>query len=307
LAVGRIIPPITGNSAVPAGLLSRDGVGHAPNTLIEEVSMGRMLFVKLTLAVCPCLASAAFVTVTNQNSSLKFTIDDPAANVGSPSDPLQLARKLEWTVDGRRILVYPSGPSTFLDIGHSHSGAHVEANQIHAQGPLLGFATGPGPLPGTVTGGMVYSVDGGAPGSGKSRLSEKVDIHNKTSGNLSVSLAGLGFKPTQASLEVPDLTGLTVEGTTVVYFQGNAQTGTIADPPSFAPVTVLPVVTFSGFNPLFNQSFNLPAGAVLTMITELKVAPAPLVLTWILWLVIAAIVLASAMGIRAWSRRGQPN
>jgi hypothetical protein len=36
---------------------------------------------------------------------------------------------------------------------------------------------------------------------------------------------------------------------------------------------VRPVVSFSGFNPLLNQSFSIPAGAVLTMITELNVKP----------------------------------
>ena len=96
-----------------------------------------------------------------------------------------------------------------------------------------------------------------------------------------MSLAGRGYKPPQAALEVPDFTGLKVTGTTVTYFQGNARTGSLTEPP-FAPVTVRPVASFSGFNPLLNQSFNLPAGAVLTMFTELKVENAPL-LTWCDW------------------------
>ena len=84
-------------------------------------------------------------------------------------------------------------------------------------------------------------------------------------------LTGLGFKPTQPSLEVPDLTGLDITGTTVAFFVS----GSIAEPPfAGAGVTVLPVLSFSGFNPLFNQSFTLPAGATLTMITELRVAKA---------------------------------
>jgi hypothetical protein len=229
---------------------------------------------QLTLAAI-LMFSAGFVqadslSVTSNNSTLKFTRDDAIYNLGNPGDPMQLPRKLEWTVDGRRILVYPSGPSTFLDIGHLHPGAHVAANQIHAQGPMIGYDTGA--TTGTVTGGIVYAVEGGAAGTGASRIWEKVDIHNKTSGALSLSLTGLGFKPTQASLEVPDLTGLNLAGRTVVFFQGNSQGSSITDPP-FASVTVLPVVFFSGFNPLFNQNFNLPAGATLTMITELKVGP----------------------------------
>jgi hypothetical protein len=261
--------------------------------------MRPMPLVAVILALVPCLAQAASVTITDQNSSLKFSIDDPTSNLNLPSDPVQLPRTVEWTVDGRRILVYPSSPLTFLDIGHIHSGAHVGANQIHAQGPLLGSGTGA--TTGTVTGGVVYSVNGGTSGSGVSRISEKVDIHNKTGAPLSLLLAGLGFKPTQAALEVPDLSGLSVTGTTVIFFQGTAQTDSLTDPP-FAPLTVLPVVSFSGFNPLLNQNLSLPAGAVLTMVTELKVAPAPWFTVTIWWLV-AAIVLAVPIAMLAWRRR----
>jgi hypothetical protein len=178
-------------------------------------------------------------------------------------------------VDGGRkdILVYPSGPWGMVDVEHFHSGAHVGGQQIHAQGPMLGYATTK--TDGSVTGGAIYTVEGGAPGTGTSRLVEKVDIHNKTSGDLTVWLTGMGFKPTQASLAVPDYSGLEVTGTTVVFFQGNATKYSISNdsPPGFPPLTVRPIVAFSGFNPLFNQSFTVPAGAVLTMITELNVRP----------------------------------
>ncbi len=263
--------------------------------------MKRILSIALVLLLHPVAADAAFVTISDANSSVKFSFDEPVANINSPSDPLQLPRTLEWTVDGRRILVYPSGPSTFLDIGHSHSGAHVAANQIHGQGPLLGYGTGA--TSGTVTGGVVYTVDGGTAGSGISRLSEKLDVHNKTSASVSISLAGLGFKPTQASLEVPDLTGLNLTGTTLVFIQGNPQTGSITDPP-FAPVTVRPVVSFTGFNPLFNQSLNLPAGAMLTMVTEIKLAaPLTLVAMPLFWILLSVAVLATAAGALLWRRR----
>ena len=241
---------------------------------------------------CPRVAQAwPPLTISNQNSSLTYTTDEPGANLGQPNDPVQLPRKVEWTVDGRRILVYPSGPSTFLDIGHLHADAHVEANQMHAQGPMIGY--GSSVVAGDVVGGVVYTVSGEAAGSGRSRITEKVDIHNKTTGALSMSLAGFGFKPTQAALEVPDLSGLDLTGTTVVYFQGNATSNSFTEPP-FAPVTVLPVVSFSGFNPLFNQTLSLPAGARLIMITELKVAPAQVMLTTTILWILLAIVLGGA-------------
>ena len=251
--------------------------------------MARLRWVMTALAVCLGCAQAATVTVTDQNSSLKYTTDDSGF-----TPPVHLPRTLEWTVDGRRILVYPAGTSSMLDIGHLHAALHVNVNQMHAQGPLLGFAVGaPG---GAVLGGVVYSLNGSAANSGVSRFSEKLDIHNQTAGAVSIALTGMGYKSPQAALEVPDFSGLAVTGTTVVYFQGNAQTNSFTDPP-FAPVTVLPMVSFTGFNPLLNQPFSLPAGARLTMITELNVALAPplLVATW-LWILVA-LVLATSAGV----------
>lgn len=235
--------------------------------------MKKLLKLALMLAFVAGTAQADSLSVTNNNSTLTFTRDDANFNLGNPGDPVQLPRTLEWTVNGRRILVYPSGPSTFLDIGHLHPNAHVGGNQIHAQGPMIGYDTGP--VTGNVTGGIAYTVEGGATGSNASRLWEKVDIHNKTGSAISLSLTGLGFRPRQASLEVPDLAGLNLVGRTIVFFQGDLTASSLTDPP-FGPVTVLPVISFTGFNPLFNQSFSLPAGATLTMITELRVGPPPL-------------------------------
>src|SRR5262245_37514437 len=118
------------------------------------------------LLLLPCAVQAwPPLTITHQNSSLTYTTDEPGAALQQPNDPVQLPRKVEWTVDGRRILVYPSGPSTFLDIGHLHADAHVDANQLHAQGPMIGFGTGA--ITGDVLGGVVYTLEGGAPGSGR--------------------------------------------------------------------------------------------------------------------------------------------
>jgi len=221
--------------------------------------MKERLLLSAILALSPCLGTAADFTVTSNNSTLKVTSDTVPG--------FHLPRVMEWTVDGRKILVYPSGPWSFIDVGHFHTDAHVSVQQIHAQGPMIGYA-------GTVTGGAVYTVDGGANGSGVSRIVEKTDIHNRTGTDLTVQLTGMGYKPPREDLfPPPDYSGLNVTGTTTVFFQGNDTTYSIADPPPYPPSTVRPVVSFTGLNPLVNESFTIPSGAVLTMITELNVKP----------------------------------
>jgi hypothetical protein len=240
--------------------------------------MKARLLLSMLLALSPTLGLAqplveGQVTVTDDNSTLKVTISLPGFTCFSPqSEPnCQLPRTIEWTVDGRTILVYPSAPWEFIDVGHFHDDQHVGFPQIHAQGPMLGYATSQ--VDGSVTGGAIYTLDGGAAGGGTSRIVEKVDIHNKTATDLLVFLAGMGSKPTQASLPVPDYSGLDVTGTTTVFYQGNALNYSISDLPPFPPMMVGSVVSFSGFNPLLNQDFSIPPGAVLTMITELNVKP----------------------------------
>lgn len=241
----------------------------------------------------PAAAQVAPVTITDQNASLKYTIDPPGITLGQPNDPTQLPRTLEWTVDGRRILVYPSSATTMHDIGHLHLGAHVASNQMHAQGPLIGFGTSA--IAGSVVAGIVYSVHGGTTGSGSSRITEKIDIHNKTATALTMQpLVGMGYRSPQAALEVPDLSGLRVTGTTLMVVQGNTQATSLTEPP-FAPLSVLPVVSFTGFNPLPTQPFSLPAGATLTMVTELKVEREPLLtISYLPWLILVVVLAAGA-------------
>ena len=216
------------------------------------------------------LAQAATESVTDQNASLTFVTSDPF-NINAPTDPVSIPQRLEWVVDGRKIVVYPSNPLVYLDFSdHLHDSGHVGSHQIHAQGPMLGYATG-------VTGGVVYSVVGDASGSGISRISEKVDIRNTTNEAISLTVVGMGWKPTggahQRNLEVPDLSGLNVRGTTLVFIQGQGQATSIIDSP-FAPVTVFPATTFSGFNTQ-TQKISLAAGATMTLITEINVGDPP--------------------------------
>jgi len=221
--------------------------------------MKARLFLSTILALGPCLALAADVTITSNNTSLKVTTDTVTG--------FHLPRVMDWTVDGRKILVYPSAPWDFIDVQHFHGDLHVETTQTHAQGPMIGYS-------GTVTGGAIYTVDGGAAGSGISRIVEKTDIHNKTTDPLVVQLAGMGFKPPREDLfPPPDYSGLDVTGTTTVFFQGNATTYSISDTAPYPPMVVRRIVSFTGLNPLLNENYTIPPGAVLTMITELNVKP----------------------------------
>ena len=223
--------------------------------------MKARLFLSMILALSPSLGMAADVTVTSNNSTLKVTADTVPG--------FHLPRVMDWTVDGRKILVYPSSPWNFVDVGHFHADAHVSAQQTHAQGSMIGY-------PGTVTGGAVYTVDGGAAGTGVSRIVEKTDIHNLSGGDLLVQLAGMGFKPPREDLfPPPDYSGLDVTGTTTVFYQGKDDSYAITEASStgFPPVMVRRIISFTGLNPLLNENFTIPNGAVLTMITELNVKP----------------------------------
>lgn len=225
------------------------------------MSARSVLCTLLTLA--PLLSAASDVTITSNNSTLKVTAGDVPG--------FHLPQVMDWTVEGRKILVYPASPWNFIDVQHFHPDAHVEQSQTHAQGSMIGY-------PGTVTGGAVYTVDGGAAGTGTSRIVEKTDIHNKTTGPLVVQLAGMGYKPPNGALyPPPDYLGLDVSGTATVFHQGNATSYAITDPasgsPAYPPSHVRRIVSFNGLNPLLNENYTIPAGATLTMITELNVKP----------------------------------
>lgn len=226
----------------------------------------------------PCFGQGNSISVPSENSSLAFSFGQPD--------------RLEWFVDGRRILVYRSSPSTMINGGHHyHSGGHVGGNQFHMQGAVSGYENSSETmdLTGSVTGGIVYSVVGGPAGSGVSRLYETVQILNRSSSPVPLTLLGMGWRPSWG--ETPDLNGLDVSGTTVAVVHGNgyrdpqgvAHAGALVDrPPSgygyrqipsnaepgFASYTAFPAHNFSGFNN-FSQALELAPGATLTMYTEL--------------------------------------
>jgi hypothetical protein len=105
------------------------------NTGSTEADMKTIRALVVTLIVISNVAMADSVTISDANASLKYTTDAPIYNLSLPNDPVQFPRTLEWMVDGRRILVYPSAPSNLLDVAHLHFDAHVSTNQMHAQGP----------------------------------------------------------------------------------------------------------------------------------------------------------------------------
>lgn len=243
---------------------------------VPPPSKAPALCLAAALMLVPCIALAQS-TVTDGNSALRYNLREPFALGTVPSSPVQFPGTIEWTVDGRRILVYPSIPGNSTDVEHIHPAAHVAANQIHVQGPLFGYAAS------AVTVGIVYTVTGGSAGSGVSRISEKIDIRNKSASPVPLNaLTGLGWLPDpsaphNAGIELPDLSGLTVTGTTMAFTQGDMPGGTarplITDAP-FGPVSVIPGAAFTGFNPFLRRNVTLQPGATLTIITELSVGTA---------------------------------
>lgn len=223
-------------------------------------------------------AQAQSVDTTDKNSTLRYNIREPFELGNTPSSPIAFPGVLEWTVDGRRIPVYQSVPGNSVDVEHSHPGLHVGPNQIHVQGPLFGYAST------DVTVGSVYTVTGGDAGSGSSRITEKVDIRNKSGKPVTLgAINGLGWLPDpkdphNSNAEIPDLSGLTVTGATVAFIQGSGSGATAAslltDPP-FAPLTVYPAAAISGFNSFLVRNVTLEPGATLTIVTELNVSKTP--------------------------------
>ncbi|MFL9987325.1 hypothetical protein [Paraburkholderia sediminicola] len=116
-----------------------------------------------------------------------------------------------------------------------------------------------------VIGGVVHSIYGDFKG-GPSRLVEKLDVENKTGSDVSIWLTGMGYKPTDPNLEVPDLSNLDINGTIIVFYT----TDSFTEPP-FGKVQVSQIIPFTGFNPIANQNYVIPAGGTMTMITELYV------------------------------------
>jgi len=239
------------------------------------MDMRRSLWVTLLSAALLSsggLALANPTTITDDNSSFVLSHQPPSI-VGT------LAFSGEWFVDGRRILTYVSSPANLIDIGgHHHSDSHVNANQLHAQGQLFGGPAMGGP---DISGGIVYTVDGGTAGSSISRLVEVVEL---TLGSgittpQTFNLTGFGFEPQPhggATFEIPDLTGLNITGTTLAF----AERGSFSVGP-FRDLTVLPFHSFTGFN-TFSQDITLNPNSTLRMITELNVSPVPEPSTWLI-------------------------
>ena len=223
-------------------------------------------------------AQAQTVDVTDKNSTLRYNIRAPFALDTVASSPVAFPGVLEWTVDGRRIVVYQSIPGNSVDVEHSHPGLHVGPNQIHVQGPLFGYAAT------DVTVGSVYTLTGSDPATGSSRLTEMVNIRNKSANPVTLNaINGLGWLPDpkaphNGNTEIPDIAGLTVTGSTMAFIQGSGSGATAAtlltDPP-FAPLTVYPAAAVSGFNSFLVRDVTLAPGATLTIMSELNVRNTP--------------------------------
>lgn len=227
------------------------------------------------IALAPALTHALPITVTDNNAHLTYRIDEPGGSYGYTSDPVQFPRAMHWLVDGHDMLVYPT--SAWIDVGHLHLGSHVRTTQIHAQGPMLGYGTSP--MQGRMVGGAVYTVEGARDSCERSRISEKIDIANKTSGETyTVIHRAMGYRPTASTHgsgePVPDISAWNVSGVTTTALQGNYGRPSLHDPDANTPIftfgpSTVSSAKFNGFNPA--TTVQIPPGATLTMITELVV------------------------------------
>lgn len=241
-------------------------------------------------------------SVSSGSSRLVLKVDDATV--------FRRPFSLDLTIDGQNLLVYSSQPTDQLGgFHHLHGGgpgSHIDSNQIHVAGSLVGS---PG-----LRGGVAYTLTR----TGLvSRVTEKVDI--TITANATINLTGLGANPftlgdvfatrhgftNAAALPSPDLSGWQVSGTTLVF----SQTGSLVDGPPYAPVSIVPIVSFNGFNP-FNQSISvtgctMAAPCEVTMITELNITKAPVIEWTLVPLLILLIALAATIGMLTWRRRNQ--
>ena len=232
---------------------------------VRRRAMNKSSLFRFALPTCLFLVvglefvSADETTITQGNSRFVLTQSDPTS-----IPPGAFASTGEWFVDGRRILTYVSSPGNQIDLTHHHSDAHVRVNQLHAAGRLSTVFG----LPDGILGGLVYTLNGAAVGSGNSHLTELLELtlDPNTTTSKTLNLVGFGFRPFH-SFEIPDLTGLRVTGTTVVI----VSQGSFTVPP-FGSVTTR-FRSFTGFNP-FTTTITLNPGGTVRMITELNVSPA---------------------------------
>ncbi|RJF95899.1 hypothetical protein D3871_21310 [Noviherbaspirillum saxi] len=223
------------------------------------------LFLLMALLLSPYWALAQSASAVSGNASLTY---HKTAN----NRPLVL----QWTVERRGdILIFPAGGNfTFnLHTDHLHPGAHVGPNQIHVQGNLdvPGISGVPA---GQVLAGIIYTVEGDTPDSGLARISEKIQIINKSSRDIPLDVIGMGSKPDDSEYVGPPVTDLeypkfqTMMGASALF----SEKGSIAEPP-FGPLTINRFITFRGFNPQSSlQRVTVRAGETMTVLTELRLA-----------------------------------
>lgn len=223
------------------------------------------LLLAIALLLSPCWVLAQSVSAVSGNARLTY-------HKTSNNRPLVL----QWTVEGRGdIMVFPAGGIfTFnFHTDHLHPGAHVGTNQIHVQGNLdtPGIS---GILAGQVLVGAVYTVDGDTPDGQVPRITEKIEVINKSSHDIPLDLIGMGSKPDDSEYAGPAVTDLeypafqTMMGASIVFTEG----GSIAESP-FGPLATGRAIAFKGFNPQSSrQQVKLRAGERMTILTELKIA-----------------------------------
>ncbi|KRB87435.1 hypothetical protein [Noviherbaspirillum sp. Root189] len=223
----------------------------------------RTLLFVIALLLSPCWALAQSASAVSGNATLTY-------HKTSNNRPLVL----QWNVQGRGdIWIFPAGGIfTFnFHADHLHPGAHVGPNQIHVQGVLdtPGISGVPA---GQVLAGIIYTVDGDTPESGLSRISEKIQVINKSSVDIPLDVIGMGSKPDDSEYAGPPVTDLeypafqTMMGTSALF----SEKGSTAEAP-FGPLTISRVITVRGFNPQSSrQRVTVRAGETMTILTELS-------------------------------------
>ncbi|MFM0007477.1 hypothetical protein PQR57_41835 [Paraburkholderia dipogonis] len=252
----------------------------------------KAILLLVILVISPCFAAPVdpteffgpgigFINDPSSHALLQVSLGDLPPALDPNMQGGKSIRVLHWVAlpDERNIVIYPGSSGRLrIDQDHFHHAGHISSNQIHIVGG------NPADVNSSLRYGVVYTVEGSLPDNYDSRITEKIDILSRSEMAIGLLMTGLGAKPDPVlypNPEVFDLKSSYFRGTTVAYITMCSIVLLAPCPPvpgadaAYGSLILFPVVSFTGFNPVYNRYVLLPPHTTLTIITELRIGHGP--------------------------------